>query len=64
MANQGKESGVAQYIKPAVVYKGVFESPLGSPLGGSPDDFEIEYRAERDSGANWLRSFTDLFRAK
>lgn len=64
MANQRKESGVAQYIKPAVVYKGMFESPLGSAIGDGFDPIEPEYRVERDGGSNWLRSFADLLRAK
>jgi hypothetical protein len=70
MAHQTNiENGTkVQYEKPAIVYQGIFENPMGSPgdpVGpdGSPG-FEPEFRAERDNAQNWLRSFVDLLRAR
>ena len=67
MAHQTNiENGTkAQYEKPAIVYQGIFENPMGSTTDpvGSPG-FEPEFRAERDNAQNWLRSFVDLLRAR
>ena len=66
MAHQTNiENGTkAQYEKPAIVYRGVFESPMGTPVEGYVDPLEPEFRAERDNAQNWLRSFVDLLRAR
>jgi hypothetical protein len=65
MAHQTNiESGAEiLYEKPAIVYKGAFENPMGSvPLDSIP--LEPEFRTERDNPQNWLRSFVDLLRAR
>jgi hypothetical protein len=68
MAHQTSiENGTkAQYEKPAIIYQGVFENPMGTPTppADNPDGFGTEFRAERDNGQNWLRSFVDLLRAR
>ena len=67
MAHQTNiESGAKiQYEKPAIIYKGVFENPMGTnPIGTGVDPIEPEFRAERDNAQNWLRSFVDLLRAR
>jgi hypothetical protein len=66
MAHQTNiENGTkVQYEKPAIIYKGVFENPMGTPIGDTVDPLEPEFRAERDNTQNWLRSFVDLLRAR
>jgi hypothetical protein len=63
MVNQtNKNGGQVQYEKPAIIYTGLFENPMGSPIdpGGGFDG--EEFRIERHDGQNWLRSFVDLLR--
>ena len=63
MTKMNNKSGFQPYEKPAIIYTGLFEEPMGSPIT-PPTGLEPEFRAERDGGQNWLRSFVDLLRVR